>query len=189
MQVSIFRADFRRLIRLAATALALAASGVASAGQWVALDKDGVHDRKGPAIKQLQQPREALSKLTPDTTGNQVRWVDALDKGEIAPREKLRAETKVRVLDQDILLNLKGGMPIVRFPHRQHTLWLDCSNCHDQLFKQQTGGTKISMFNILQGEQCGVCHGAVSFPLTECFRCHSIPRAKPGDAPPATGGH
>ena len=168
-------------------ALALAASCLASAGQWVPLAKDGVHDPKSPGTKQLQQPRDALSKLAQDNTGNQVRWVESLDKGEIVPREKLRPETRVRVLDQDILLNLKGGMPIVRFPHRQHTLWLDCSNCHDHLFKQQVGATKISMLRILQGEQCGVCHGAVAFPLTECFRCHSVPRVKPAGETPVAG--
>jgi c(7)-type cytochrome triheme protein len=71
-------------------------------------------------------------------------------------------------------------MPIVRFPHRQHTLWLDCVNCHDHLFKAETGATNFSMLKILEGEQCGVCHGAVSFPLTECFRCHSV--ARPGQS-------
>jgi hypothetical protein len=29
------------------------------------------------------------------------------------------------------------------------------------------------------GEQCGVCHGAVAFPLTVCGRCHNTPRDKP----------
>lgn len=156
------------------------------AGQWVPLAKDGIHDPRSPAAKQLQQPREALSKLTPDTAGNQVRWVQALDKGEIQPREKLFAKTEVKKLDRDIILDVKGGMPAVRFPHRQHTEWLDCSNCHEGIFKSRTGETKISMFLILQGEQCGVCHGAVAFPLTECMRCHSISRqpGKPPEIPP-----
>ena len=181
MRACISQGDFLRPLLLAATALALAASFVVSAGDWLPLAKDGLHDPKSPAIKQLQQPRAALSRLAPDNTGNQVRWVESLDKGEIDPRPKLFDKTEVRTLDRDILLNLKGGMPVVRFPHRAHTLWLDCSNCHDELFKQETGATKISMLRILQGEQCGVCHGAVAFPLTECFRCHSIPRiAKPG---------
>lgn len=169
------------LVLLAAAALALAASFVVSAGEWAPLKNDGLHDPKSPGVKLLQEPREALSRLTLDTTGNLVRWVEALDKGEINPRPRLRDSTEVRTLDRDILLSLNGGMPAVRFPHRAHTLWLDCSNCHDELFKQQTGATQISMLKILQGEQCGVCHGAVAFPLTECFRCHSIPRiAKPG---------
>lgn len=162
----------------------LLAAGAAFAGSWLPIAKDGVHDPKSPAAKQLQQPQEALSRLTPDTTGNQVRWVQALERGEISPREKLNPKTEIRKLDQDILLNLKGGMPIVRFPHKAHTEWLDCSNCHDRLFKQQTGATKISMFDILQGEQCGVCHGAVAFPLTECYRCHSVTRpGKPATMP------
>jgi len=154
----------------------------AGAGEWPSLAQDGLHDPKSRAVKILQAPREALSRLTPDYTGNQVRWVQALEKGEIKPREKLRPQTEVRKLDQDIILDVKGGMPAVRFPHRQHTEWLDCVNCHDGIFKAQTGATKITMFNILQGEQCGVCHGAVAFPLTECMRCHSVGRA--GGKPP-----
>lgn len=180
MLVCIFPGDFLHSVRLAAGALVLAASCVVNAGEWLPLAKDGLHDPKSPAVKQLQQPADALSRLTPDNTGNQVRWVQSLDKGEITPREKLRDSTEVRVLDQDILLSVKGGMPIVRFPHRQHTLWLDCSNCHDELFEKKTGATQISMLKILEGKQCGVCHGAVAFPLTECYRCHSIPRLKSG---------
>lgn len=146
----------------------------AIAGEWTPLAQDGIHDPRSPGAKLLQQPREALSKLTSDTTGNQVRWVQALAKGEIQPRETLSPDRKIEKLDRDIILDINGGMPAVRFPHRQHTEWLDCTNCHDRIFKRQTGGTKISMFLILQGEQCGVCHGAVAFPLTECMRCHSI---------------
>ena len=157
------------------------------AGEWLPLARDGVHDPRGPGIRQLQQPRDALSRLTPDTPGNQVRWVQALEKGEIQPREKLNPATRIRKLDQDIILDVNGGMPAVRFPHRQHTEWLDCSNCHEGLFKSRTGETRISMFLILQGEQCGVCHGAVAFPLTECVRCHSISR-QPGQAPVVPGG-
>lgn len=166
------RAAFARMLVILA-----AAAGISpSAAQWQPLDKDGVHDPKSPGLRQLQQPSEALSQLPPDTAGNLVRWVQALEKGAINPRTNIRPETEVRLLDQDILLNLRGGMPIVRFPHRQHTLWLDCNNCHEHLFKSKLGANKLSMFQILQGEQCGLCHGAVAFPLTECKRCHSVAR-------------
>lgn len=150
----------------------------AMAGEWLPLNNDGIHDSRSRAIKILQQPQEALQRLAPDNTGNQVRWVQALDKGEIKPRERLSAKTKVEKLDLDVILDARGGMPAVRFPHRQHTEWLDCSNCHDAIFARAAGTSKISMFKILQGEQCGICHGAVAFPLTECGRCHSI--ARPG---------
>jgi len=174
-----------RQLAARALALVLAVAAVAAWAQdeWLPLRKDGIHDPKAPSIRQLQQPADALSKLTPDTAGNLVRWVQALEKGEINPRASLSPNTEVRVLDLDVLLNLKGGMPIVRFPHKAHTLWLDCANCHDHLFKAQAGANQYSMFAILQGEQCGVCHGAVSFPLTECYRCHSVVR--PGQGRPA----
>lgn len=167
---------------LARVAFCLCIVGNAVAGEWMPLAKDSIHDPKSPAVKILQQPREALSRLTPDGAGNQVRWVQVLDKKEIQPRERLNPNTEVRKLDKDILLDLKGSMPVVRFPHRPHTEWLDCVNCHDRIFATKTGETKISMFKILQGEQCGICHGAVAFPLTECTRCHSIPR--PGTTKP-----
>lgn len=178
MRESIYRAKSINLLRTAAAVFWSVAAVCVWAGDWLPLARDGVHDPKSPAVRLLQQPRDALSVLTPDTAGNQVRWVESLEKGEIKPRSRLRKETQVRTLDQDILLDIKGSMPIVRFPHKAHTEWLDCSNCHEYPFKSLIGGTKISMFSILQGEQCGVCHGAVSFPLTECLRCHSVPRPK-----------
>ncbi len=140
---------------------------------WLPLNKDKVHDPMSPALRLLQQPGEALSKLPADTAGNQVRWVEALESGAIDPRTNVFPETKVNVLDLDNWLNTSGSMPVVKFPHRQHTLWLDCANCHEHLFKSKAGANKLSMLQILNGEQCGVCHGAVSFPLTECSRCHN----------------
>ena len=157
---------------------AVAASAVKAASPWTALADDGLHDPRNPALGLLQQPGEALAGLPRDTAGNQVRWVQALDQGLIQPRANLSASTPVRLRDQDIVISKYGSMPAVLFPHRQHTLWLDCANCHDGLFKQQAGANRFSMQRILDGEQCGVCHGAVSFPLTECNRCHSLSNDK-----------
>jgi len=148
----------------------------AVAAQWTPLARDQVHDPESPALKELQEPSQALSTLPRDSAGNRVDWMRALNERVITPRAKLDADAPVRLREDDILLNLRGGMPIVRFPHRSHTQWLDCSNCHEHLFKSQAGANRLSMFQILQGEQCGVCHGAVSFPLTECMRCHNTPR-------------
>src|SRR5262249_62287031 len=92
------------------------------------------------------------------------------------PAASLVPDPPGRLREADILLNQRGGMPMVRFPPRSHPQWLDCSTCHESLFKSQAGANRLSMFQILQGEQCGVCHGAVSFPLTECMRCHNTPR-------------
>jgi c(7)-type cytochrome triheme protein len=145
--------------------------------RWLRLGEDGIRDPSAPGLTSLQQPAEALSELPPAHDGNQVDWVQALRKGLIAPRTSLLATTPVRVLDLDIYFSRTGNLPVVRFPHRQHTEWLDCSNCHDRIFKPKAGGNPISMLAILQGEFCGQCHGAVSFPLTQCSRCHSVDRA------------
>lgn len=144
---------------------------------WKPLAADGVHDPASPAVKQLQEPSAALSKLPAETAGDRVGWGEALRKGLIAPRAGVdpKSGTDTTVLDVDVLLSPNGSLPPVRFPHRDHTRWLDCANCHPQLFQMQKGASQISMVRILDGEQCGVCHGAVAFPLTECKRCHNAP--------------
>lgn len=152
---------------------------LAATATWLSIAADGVHDPRSPAVGVLQEPREALGSLPPDTAGNQVRWMQALDQNHIQPRTNIQPETRVNLRTTEILLKNTGEMPMVRFPHRQHTAWLDCTNCHDQLFGQVAGATRINMFLILQGEKCGLCHGAVAFPLTECVRCHSVPRGSP----------
>ena len=158
--------------------LVLAAGAMAQDNRrWKPLAADGVHDPASPAVTQLQAPGAALSKLPAGTGGNQVGWGEALKQGLIAPRAGAdpKSGTDATVLDNDILLNPNGSLPPVRFPHKDHTQWLDCGNCHDALFKMEKGASKISMARILEGEQCGVCHGAIAFPLTECKRCHSAP--------------
>lgn len=171
----------RRRVFLTAALACLSLTGFASAAEWAALKSDGIRDPKSPAISVLQEPGDALSVLAADAPdpgiGNQVRWVKAIEKGLINPRSNIFPETKMEVLDLDIYLDIGGSMPVVRFPHRAHTYWLDCKNCHDQLFARVAGQSPISMLKILEGEQCGRCHGAVAFPLPECLRCHSVPQS------------
>lgn len=141
---------------------------------WRRLAADGLHDPGNDLIAYLQQPAEALGALpSGGTDGNQVDWMAALATGAIAPRTNILPETKVRVLDLDIVFTDTAGQPHVVFPHRQHTEWLDCSNCHPAVFAAKKGANQFGMLDILQGEYCGRCHGAVAFPLTECKRCHS----------------
>ncbi len=175
------RARMRQRLRLVLAVLLVLVSVVALAatGNWLSIAADGLHDPRSPAIGVLQEPREALAAFPYEPVGGQVSWVKALDQGLIQPRTNIHPETRVNVRLTEVLLKNTGEMPMVRFPHRQHTAWLDCSNCHDQLFKQTAGGTRINMMLILQGEQCGLCHGAVAFPLTECQRCHTVARGSP----------
>ena len=146
--------------------------------KWAPLAEDGLHDPENPAIDLLQQPAEALSQLPPDTAGNKVLWNRALREQYIQPRTNIHPETKIEVIDMDIIMENTGEMPLVLFPHQPHTEWLDCSNCHDKIFIKQVDANEINMFTILSGYHCGQCYGAVAFPLTECNRCHSVPRSK-----------
>lgn len=144
--------------------------------QWLPLAQDNLHDPTGPGLQMLQEPAEALSQLPGDVVGNRVNWVRALDASYIDPRTNLHSSKKEKVLELDVIRTRTGEMNMVLFPHRPHTDWLDCTNCHEWLFKSKAGATRFTMYDILKGEFCGRCHGAVAFPLTQCNRCHSVPR-------------
>ena len=136
--------------------------------------EDGIHDPKNDGTHELQAPRSAFDALPRSNAGNRINWVAALEEKRIAPRWD-RADPKVSglVLDFNIVREVKGSMPDVVYPHKQHTEWLDCSNCHPAIFIPQKGANQISMASILLGEKCGVCHGKVAFPVSECRLCHS----------------
>ena len=136
--------------------------------------EDGIHDADSPGTHLLQTPREAFEILPDSKSGNYVQWNAAMDEGLIEPRNSLgQVSTPPIVLDLNIVREVKGSMPDVVYPHKQHTQWLDCSNCHPAIFIPQKGANQISMASILLGEKCGVCHGKVAFPVSECRRCHS----------------
>lgn len=148
-----------------------------SQGNWVPLAKDRVHDPRSPSLIELQEPSEGLSELPSHISGNRVLWGKALGQGAISPRRSIRPfNEEPEVLDLDVMMDLLGSMDIVRFPHKIHTQWLKCNNCHEELFKSKIGTNNITMSNILKGEQCGLCHGSVAFPLTQCQLCHSVGR-------------
>ncbi|MFO1352094.1 MAG: c(7)-type cytochrome triheme domain-containing protein [Gammaproteobacteria bacterium] len=157
--------------------------GAAQAENWQTLREDGLHDPNVATLPLLQEPREALQVLPPDGAGNKVNWVQALQGGYIAPRTSLWQDKASKILDSDVVMKGAGSLPYVRFPHKPHSEWLDCVNCHDGIFKAKAGATPVTMAAILEGEYCGRCHGAVSFPLTECNRCHTVPV---DSVPPAT---
>ena len=139
--------------------------------------EDGIHDPASPGTLLLQAPATSFATLPRSNTGNYVNWGDALDKKQIQPRWDARDPRAVAtVMDLNIVREVKGSMPDVVFPHKQHTEWLDCSNCHPAIFVPQKGANQISMAAIMLGQKCGVCHGKVAFPVSECRLCHS--RAK-----------
>ncbi len=135
---------------------------------------DGFHDPASPGTLLLQEPRVAFEALSKSRSGNRVDWVRALQGNEIRPRHEVSSDAaQPVVMDLNIVREVKGSMPDVVYPHKEHTEWLDCSNCHPAIFIPQKGANQISMASILLGQKCGVCHGKVAFPVSECRRCHS----------------
>jgi c(7)-type cytochrome triheme protein len=138
----------------------------------------GIHDPANDMTLQLQPPAAAFATLPKSLAGNHVDWVKALDAKDIAPRwDRNDPAAAAIVMDLNIVREVKGSMPDVIYPHKQHTEWLDCSNCHPKIFVPQKGANQISMASILLGQQCGVCHGKVAFPVSECRLCHSRKKA------------
>lgn len=136
--------------------------------------ESGIHDPSNDMTLQLQPPSVAFNGLPRSMAGNHIDWVKSLDSKGINPRWDRNDPTAAAVvMDLNIVREVKGSMPDVVYPHKQHTEWLDCSNCHPAIFLPQKGANQISMASILLGQKCGVCHGKVAFPVSECRLCHS----------------
>ena len=151
--------------------------------------ESGIHDPTNDMTLQLQPPATAFLAMPKSMAGNHVDWVKSLDGKAIAPRwDRLDPAANAVVMDLNIVREVKGSMPDVVYPHKQHTEWLDCSNCHPSIFIPQKGANQISMASILLGQKCGVCHGKVAFPVSECRLCHSkkkvVATAAAGEARP-----
>jgi len=117
-----------------------------------------------------------LRDLPKDATGR-VDWVAALDQGRIHPAPGIEeGSVDLPVLPMDVVLEPEA-QPLFKavFPHKAHTEWLTCNNCHMQLFQMQAGADDISMASIFAGKHCGACHGKVAFEVsTGCARCHPV---------------
>lgn len=110
--------------------------------------------------------------------GNKVDWTRALQTGLIKPKHFLILETGEMSFDKKLDLRAEwSGIPPAIFPHKAHTQWLDCSNCHPDIFNIKKKTTKhFSMVLSLEGKFCGVCHLRIAFPLQDCRRCHPTMR-------------
>lgn len=110
-------------------------------------------------------------------TGNGVDWSEGIRRGSIKPLTYLKKKSKDMSFDRELSLEAEMAIiPPAVFPHKAHNAWLDCDNCHPDLFNIQKKGTHFSMSEILKGNYCGVCHLSVAFPMDECRRCHPAMR-------------
>lgn len=123
---------------------------------------------------------ELKSKLPPDKFGNEINWAKALNDGLITPKYSIEGSKRSIVLDKTLTLRaeMTGISPGI-FPHKAHEQWLDCSNCHPEIFNIKKKSTEnLRKVNMLRGESCGLCHLRVAFPLNDCKRCHPRMRGR-----------
>lgn len=141
--------------------------------------EDGIHDPENEGTYKLQPPIEGLAGLTKASGGNRVDWVKSINEEIIQPRwSKDGSDEEIDIMDLDILMIVRGSMPDVLYPHNKHSQWLSCDNCHEEIFMAEVGANQISMAGILLGNQCGICHGTVAFPVTQCKKCHSVKKGQ-----------
>jgi c(7)-type cytochrome triheme protein len=107
--------------------------------------------------------------------GNEIDWTRALEEGLINPKQSIVNEDYeplqfTRKLDIPADWSL---IPGAEFPHETHQKWLDCADCHPDIFniKKKTTENFDMQYN-LEGKFCGSCHLKVAFPLDDCSRCH-----------------
>lgn len=141
-----------------------------------AIDTSPLLDPDNPDVTRLQTIGEATRHM-PYDANRFPDWMKALKEGLIKPRASVKGDQTMEVLDLDIIMRNTKEMPFVRFPHKSHTMWLACSNCHPAPFKPQAGSTTIRMADIFRGQYCGMCHDRVAFvTFFSCQRCHSVPQ-------------
>lgn len=134
----------------------------------------GIEEKEKERLKSYFFNLELL-ELPQSGYGNMVDWVKALNDRKIDPIQDME-ESLMKVLDMDIEYEVKSdNIPLsnVIFPHKEHTQWLSCSNCHPQIFKAKIGENSITMSEIIKGKFCGKCHGTVAFPILDCMGCHN----------------
>lgn len=141
-------------------------------------DQNIFYDEENTGYQTLQKANEALKGFPLVKKQGELDWGEALTSGLIQPRASLSDQGEMMVLDLDIVMKDTKTTPYVRFSHKTHTQWLECSNCHQQIFKPLTGANPISMTAILEGQYCGVCHNKVAFATRDCERCHNVPVKK-----------
>ena len=140
--------------------------------------EDGIHDPANDGTHLLQAPLTAFASLPKSNDGNRVDWVKSLNESKISPRfDRNDPNATSMILDLNIVSEVKGSTPDVVFPHKQHSQWLDCSSCHPAIFVAKKGANQTSMAAIMLGQSCGVCHGTVAFPVSDCRRCHAKSKA------------
>lgn len=117
---------------------------------------------------------ELKNKLPKAKFGNEIDWAQALQKGIIKPKYSIYKDEKPLDFDKKLELRAEwSGISPAVFPHATHVQWLDCGNCHPDIFNIKKKTTKhFEMKFILDKKFCGACHLSVAFPIDDCKGCH-----------------
>jgi c(7)-type cytochrome triheme protein len=118
---------------------------------------------------------ELSSRLPVSNSGNKIDWSAAIRRGLIQPVHYISVKPTADVnFKSKLTLEAEwSNIPPAVFPHKPHIQWLDCNNCHPDIFNIKKKTTKhFEMVRILKGEFCGVCHLNVAFPVSNCKPCH-----------------
>jgi len=139
--------------------------------------------KSGPASESVRigsgwHPEALAAAVLPKDRYGLVDWAKAVKENIIEPRSTLDDDVQEKPpLDVNVVIETKSDfINNVLFPHYIHTWWLKCEVCHPKIFSDIKGQTQMTMSEIAQGKFCGRCHGKVSFPLTDCKRCHTQPK-------------
>ncbi len=132
-----------------------------------------------PAIESASDWTAAVAMLPRHMTGG-PDWAKALGDGVIEPRAAIDPLVAApAAFPLNIAMN-EGEPFAVTYPHAPHSIWLQCTNCHPEVFLPKRGANDFEMADIFEGRACGVCHGKVAFaPESNCIRCHDNLRAPP----------
>ena len=141
----------------------------------IKVDKNGNYATKSVASVSLPSQKY----------GDGINWVEAMRTGVIAPRNSIYDESVQSMplpshLERPLRWTTRDPRTLVHFSHVEHIRWLDCSNCHPDMFNIERMGTvAFDKEKILYGMFCGSCHMTVAFPMNGCSRCHERLKDRP----------
>jgi len=101
-----------------------------------------------------------------------IDWLTLKKEGIFKPIESLIEGYEQKIRDNQILFVSKSKLENVLFSHNVHSSWIKCESCHPAIFEDSLKN-KVKMVRMSKGENCGYCHGKVSFTFADCKRCHS----------------
>jgi c(7)-type cytochrome triheme protein len=135
---------------------------------------------EGKAVQRTVDFATFTAKLPKDKFGNGVNWEKAAEDGTIKLSdfiEGVSLKKSVQTAQKDFTIKPKSaGMAEIIFSHKKHSAWNGCEVCHPEIFpRTEAGAARFTMFQIADGESCGVCHGKVAFALAYCNKCHVKP--------------